>query len=77
MKKIRFNQYNIIESIDFLDPRLLNKRPVKAKMILSNQFMINPEQYIDKNIFMRLNQVETTDNRVNLFETDNEFEFFD
>jgi len=43
LKKIRFNQYNIIESIDFLDPKLLYKRPVKAKMILSNQFMLNPE----------------------------------
>ena len=39
--------------------------------------MLNPEQYIDKNIFMRLNKVETTDSRINIFETDNDFEFFD
>ena len=26
---------------------------------------------------MRLNQVETTDSRLNLFEVDNNFEFFD
>jgi len=48
-----------------------------ARMNLIAQFQLEPNSYIDRNYFMRVNKVETQDSRFNIFETDNLFEFFD
>ena len=60
-----------------LDDHLLFARPVKTKLKIINQFELDPKRYIDRNYFMRLNQIETTDSRINIFEQDSVFEFFD
>lgn len=60
-----------------LDDVLLHQRPVKTKLKIINQFELDTSKYLDRNYFMRLNQIETTDSRLNIFELDSVYSFFD
>ena len=60
-----------------MDTELMFKRPIKTKIDLYKQFQLDQNRRIENQLFLRENKVETMDNRVNLFEMDSVFNFFD
>lgn len=70
-------QYHVMEGIDFQNDANLGKRPVSNDIIYYQQFQLDLEKYKDNNNFVRLNQVETYDDRYALLDISNSYTFID
>ena len=53
------------------------QNPIKTVRILQSQFMLKFTEYRDQNLYIRINDVETNDNRQSLFEISDKYRYID
>ena len=77
LSQIFFTLYNIEELVDFKNPEKLKGRPIRTQDSFHSQFQLKVDRYRDNNNFLRLNKVEASDDRINVYGSPNHFQFFD
>jgi len=74
---IILNQLNVVEGIDFYNLKTKHTRPISADLYFYKQVQFCSYCKFETYSFLRNNAVEITDSRVNLFEQEYEYSFFD
>ena len=76
LKQFSYTFYTLQERVNFVDENY-NKYPLVTQNSFHSQFVLNLDQYRDNNNFVRINEVETNDNRLNIFANPKDYSFMD
>ena len=76
LKQFYFTYQIVQQRVEFVNDNL-EMNPLITQNIFHSQFVLNLDRYRDNNNFLRINEVETNDARLNIFKEASMFQFVD
>ena len=76
LKFFYFTLYYLDEDVEFANTDNFHKKPTTTMDLIHSQFQLDLNEYRDNNNFIKINNIETKDQRYNIFTDPKYFKFF-